>query len=144
MLGHNEHNIVDDMTMDEQADILLIEDSPSQALRAKLVLQRAGYTVQIAIDGGVGWYQVHVVAPRLILLDVDLPIFDGFQLLARLKRDPTTAHIPVVMLTHREHIDHVERAIALGASDYLFKDDAEYQLTTVVAQLIPPSLSHQP
>ena len=74
--------------------------------------------------------------PRLILLDVDLPTLDGFQVLARLKRDPATANIPIVMLTHREHIDHVERAIALGASDYLFKDDGDRQLGALVAQLL--------
>jgi DNA-binding response OmpR family regulator len=127
---------MDEVLMDERPDILLIEDSPSQALRAQLVLQRAGYTVQIAPDGAAGWHQAHALAPRLILLDVDLPTFDGFQLLARLKRDRATANIPVVMLTHREHIDHVERAISLGADDYLFKDDGERQLCAVVAQLL--------
>lgn len=130
--------------MEERLDILLIEDSPSQALRIQLLLQRAGYTVQIAIDGAAGWRQVYAATPRLILLDVDLPTFDGFQLLAGLKRDPATAHIPVVMLTDRDHIGSVERAIALGANDYLFKDDAPYQLVSAVGQLVPLASPHDP
>jgi DNA-binding response OmpR family regulator len=130
------------MVVEERPDILLIEDSRSQALQVQLLLQRAGYTVQIAVDGAAGWRQAIAVTPRLILLDVDLPLFDGFQLLARLKRDPATAHIPVVMLTHREHIGSVERAIALGVDGYLFKDDAQRQLGAVVSQLVRPTARH--
>src|SRR5262245_13871301 len=132
------------VVMVARLDILLIEDSPSQALRVQLVLQRAGYTVQITPDGDTGWHQAYTVAPRLILLDVDLPILDGFQVLTRLKRDLATANIPVVMLTHREHIGDVERAIALGADGYLFKDDGDRQLAAVVAQLLRSTAPHDP
>jgi CheY-like chemotaxis protein len=133
-----------EVTMHAGPDILLIEDSASQALQLQLILQRAGYRVTLANDGLVGWRAACAQPPRLILLDVDLPALDGFQVLARLKRDPATANIPVVMLTHREHIDHVERAIALGASDYLFKDDGDRLLGAVVAQLLPATEPQDP
>jgi CheY-like chemotaxis protein len=136
--------MVPEVTMHAGPDILLIEDSVSQALQLQLLLQRAGYRVTLASDGLVGWRTACAQLPRLILLDVDLPGLDGFQVLARLKRDPATANIPVVMLTHREHIDHVERAIALGASDYLFKDDGDRHLGAVVAQLLPATESQDP
>jgi CheY-like chemotaxis protein len=51
-------------------------------------------------------------APRLILLDVELSTLDDFEVLSRLKRGRATAAIPVIMLTSRDHISHVERAIA--------------------------------
>jgi len=126
-----------EIAMTECIDILLIEDSPSQARYFQLLLARAGYHVQIAVDGTTGWRHAHTCSPRLILLDVDLPIIDGFTLLSRFKHDPATTDIPVVMLTQREHISHVQRAIDLGASDYVFKDDASHQLCSVVQQLLP-------
>jgi DNA-binding response OmpR family regulator len=119
-------------------DILLIEDSPSQALQFRLVLQRAGYRVRVVADGAEGWRAACADQPRLILLDIDLPTLDGFQILRRLKRDRATLAIPILMLTNREHISNVERAIALGADDYLFKDDAVSQLVLSVPQLLNP------
>jgi DNA-binding response OmpR family regulator len=119
----------------EQLDILIIEDSPSQALQFQLMLQRCGYATQIAADGAAGWREACTRRPRLILLDIDLPTMDGFQVLMRLKRGRDTAAIPVIMLTHREHVSHVTRALELGADDYLFKDDAATQLCEAVRQL---------
>lgn len=124
----------------DRIDILLIEDSLSQARYFQLLLARAGYVVQIAADGLTGWQQAHTCSPRLIVLDVELPIYDGFVLLSRFKRDPVTTDIPVVMLTHREHISQVQWAIDLGASD---KDDASRQLCSVIQQLLPPRVSAQ-
>jgi len=114
--------------------ILLLEDSPSQALRLRLILCRAGYWVEIARDGAEGWRQACETSPQLILLDVDLPPLSGFQVLSRLKRGRTTAGIPVVMLTDREHIGDVELAFRRGADDYLPKRDAILQLCSVIEQ----------
>lgn len=124
-------------------DILLIEDSTTQALRFQLMLERAGYSVAVVADGIAGWRAVCAAAPRLVLLDIDLPSLDGFQVLARLKRDQRTAGIPVVMLTHRDTAGNVQRALELGADDYLYKDDVDAELCAVVAQTIgtPPARS---
>jgi len=121
---------------DMQPDILLIEDSPSQALRFRLMLQRAGYRVDVAADGADGWRQACAHPPRLILLDIDLPTLNGFQVLSRLKRGRLTSNIPVIMLTHRAHVSSVLQAIEMGATDYLFKDDAPYSLCAAVDQLL--------
>ncbi len=115
-------------------DILLIEDSPSQALQFQLMLEQAGYRVEVAVTGIEGWRAASVLKPRMILLDIDLPGLDGFQVLSRLKRDRATKGIPVVMLTHRDQINSVQRALELGADDYLYKDDAVGELLPVVAQ----------
>lgn len=109
--------------MKQAIDVLLIEDSPSQALRFQLVLQRAGYNVKTVADGDEGWQQAYTDLPKLILLDINLPTLDGFQVLARLKWGRTTACIPVIMLTRCDYLNTVERALDLGADDYLFKDD---------------------
>jgi DNA-binding response OmpR family regulator len=125
-------------------DILLIEDSPTQALQLRLLLEQAGYHVAVVADGAVGWRMACDRSPKLILLDVELPTLNGFQILQRLKRSRATATIPVVMLTNSEHISQVERALDLGADDYLFKDDAVCQLGAVVAQLLHPTAPHEP
>lgn len=117
-------------------DILLVEDSASQALRFRLLLERAGYSVRIATNGADGWRLACSHGPRLILLDVDLPALNGFQVLGRLKRGRATAAIPVVMLTNREHVSNVELALELGADDYLPKEDAAVQLCAVVQQML--------
>lgn len=119
-------------------DILLIEDSQSQAVRFQLMLERAGYAVQVIADGADGWRQAGELHPRLVLLDIDLPSLDGYQVLSRLKRDRRTCDIPVVMLTHRDNVVSVQRALDLGADDYLFKDDAPYELCATVAQALNP------
>jgi DNA-binding response OmpR family regulator len=117
-------------------DILLIEDSPSQALQLQLILQSAGYRVVVVGDGAAGWQAACDQQPRLILLDVELPSLDGFQVLSRLKRGRATAAIPVIMLTNRDHISSVERAIELGVDDYLPKQDMQQQLCAVVRQFL--------
>jgi DNA-binding response OmpR family regulator len=117
-------------------DILLIEDSTTQALGFQLLLERQGYSVIVVADGAAGWRAACAAPPRLVLLDIDLPSLDGFQVLSRLKRDRRTASIPVIMLTHRDNVNSVERAISLGADDYLFKDDVPYELCAIVEQAI--------
>src|SRR5262245_27688200 len=126
----------DEECMTEGPDILLIEDSPAQALQLQLILQRAGYRVLIIADGAEGWRAACDQLPRLILLDVELPTLDGFQVLARLKRGRTTSDIPVIMLTSADHVSSVERAIELGVDDYLPKQDTPYQLCAIVKQFL--------
>jgi CheY-like chemotaxis protein len=78
-------------------------------------------------------------------LDVNLPTLDGFQVLTRLKRDRTTAHIPVIILSTSNHVSDVERAIALGTDDYWVKGDllteknAAHLFCETIEQLIIPA-----
>jgi CheY-like chemotaxis protein len=116
--------------------IMLIEDSPSQALQLRLLLQQfSSYEVRVVSDGVEGWRQACAEHPLLILLDINLPSLDGFQILSRLKRNRNTANIPVIMLTTSDSVSDVERAISLGASDYLFKDDCLFKSKEAKEQL---------
>lgn len=130
--------------MNQKIEILLVEDSETQALQFQLLLRRAGYHVNVVHDGIEGWTSACDRSPGLILLDIDLPGMNGFQVLSRLKRGRSTSTIPVLMLTNRDHVSDVERAITLGADDYLFKDDCltSHQsaelLCSAVRQLIAP------
>jgi DNA-binding response OmpR family regulator len=122
--------------MHTRVDILLIEDSPSQALHIQLLLQRAGYTVLIVHSGVLGYRQACIVSPRLILLDINLPKINGFQVLRSLKQQQATRTIPVVMLTDRDRLSDVEQAFALGADGYLSKQEAADQLCATISQFM--------
>jgi DNA-binding response OmpR family regulator len=109
--------------------ILLVEDSRSQALRIQLELVRYGLTVDIATTGTTGFDAARQQLPDAIILDVDLPELDGFSLCRKLKADPDTAHIPIVMLTRRDEANDTLAGLQVGAEDYIPKDAfAEHNL----------------
>lgn len=132
--------------MNKQATILLIEDSPSQARFVQLLLENAGYAVRIASDGAEGWCRACCSHPDLILLDINLPTIDGFELLYLIKRCYMTASIPVVMLTSVGAVSDVEHAFALGADGYLCKEDYfctqrdAHRIVDTVNQLMPMTI----
>ena len=116
--------------------ILLVEDSRTQALRFQLELLRHGLTVEIASNGDRGMAAARGDQPAAIILDVDLPDTNGYTMCRALKQDPATAHIPVVMLTHRDAAQDALAGLQVGAEDYIPKDTfAEQNLVESLRQL---------
>jgi CheY-like chemotaxis protein len=79
--------------------ILLVEDSQTQAARARLVLENAGYRVTIATDGEAAWKRIGIDAFDIIVSDINMPVMDGYELCRRAKAHPTEGRIPFVLLT---------------------------------------------
>jgi CheY-like chemotaxis protein len=105
------------------ACILVVEDSQTQAAQLKMVLENAGdLTVEVANSGLDGLRLAQEVSPDLIVLDVNLPDMDGFQVCRRLKRDPATTDIPVIMLTEKSSANATASGLQAGADDYIPKD----------------------
>jgi len=102
--------------------ILLVEDSPTQAIEIAANLRRHGVEVVHAMDGVEALNMADQYNPVLIVLDVNLPRMDGFQVCRRLKRDPATQHIPVVMLTVADSSEATLQGLEAGADDYIPKD----------------------
>ena len=101
--------------------ILLIEDEPDIAEVLQYNLEKEGFQVEIARRGDAGLEVIRRDGPDLILLDLMLPGIDGLELTRLLKRDPETAHLPIVMLTARgEEVDRIV-GLELGADDYISK-----------------------
>jgi two-component system phosphate regulon response regulator PhoB len=101
--------------------ILLIEDEPDIAEVLQYNLEKEGYHVDVARRGDTGLEVVRKDNPDLILLDLMLPGIDGLEITRLLKRDPATAHLPIVMLTARgEEMDRIV-GLELGADDYISK-----------------------
>ena len=102
-------------------NILIIEDD--KFLRELIIqkLIKEGYDTAEAIDGEEGIKKVKTVKPDLVLLDLILPGIDGFEVLTRMKKDPSLVQIPVIILSNLGQKDDVERGLKLGAVDYLIK-----------------------
>jgi|SRR5512145_2724658 DNA-binding response OmpR family regulator len=102
--------------------VLIVEDSKTQAEQLAAQLAEHGLEVVVAGDGPEGLRAVDQYCPNLIVLDINLPTMDGFQICRRLKRDPNTANIPVIMLTSRENFESMMEGLETGADDYIPKD----------------------
>ncbi len=113
--------------------ILFIEDESALQKTFGDVLKQEGYQMFSALDGEVGLRLVKTEKPDLILLDLILPKINGFEVLEKLKEDQGTKDIPVIVLTHLEEMEDVQKAIELGAKDYLVK--ANYSLKEVVEKI---------
>lgn len=98
-------------------------------------LETAGYWVIATRDGERALEAARQSLPAVIVLDVNMPKMDGFEVLNRL-REMDTAHIPVLMLTGRQAVADVQKAVALGARDYLTKPVDQFQLLSRVARLV--------
>lgn len=98
--------------------ILLVEDNEMNRDMLSRRLQRKGYEVVLAFDGhsGVEMGQTHV--PNLILMDMSLPVLDGWEATRRLKADTRTQHIPVIALTAHAMSGDREKALEAGCDDY--------------------------
>ena len=114
---------------------VIVEDSPTQARQIKANLERFNVESIIAPDGPDGLRAVDEHQPDLVVLDVNLPTMDGFQVCRRLKRDPATANIPVIMLTMEDNSEATLEGLEAGADDYIPKDmfAAENLLSTLEA-----------
>jgi len=101
--------------------VLIVEDEPD--IRALVVhhLKREGYQVSAAASGEEALRQVQAAQPDLVLLDLMMPAMDGLEVCRRLRQDPATASLPIVMLTAKG--DEVDRVLGLeiGADDYIVK-----------------------
>ena len=111
--------------------ILVVHDDTSMLGLLKLHLEKAGYQVLLAQDGVAGRQLASSAAPNLILVDVDMPYWNGYGLFQRLKADPGTRHIPVVFLTADRQVE--DGAPQLGAEACLKKPLKVDRLLEVVA-----------
>jgi len=113
--------------------IVFIEDEPSLQKILGEALSKEGYKVTQALDGEAGFNAVKTQRPDLVLLDLILPKMDGFEVLKKIKANPEIKEIPVVVLTNLEGVEDVDKALELGATTYLVKEN--YSLEEVVGKI---------
>jgi CheY-like chemotaxis protein len=100
------------------ARILLVEDNDMNRDMLSRRLQRKGHEVLLAADGMQAILMAESQAPDLILLDMSLPVIDGWEAARRLKASPTTARVPIVALTAHAMAGDREKALAAGTDDF--------------------------
>ena len=126
--------------------ILLVEDNEMNRDMLSRRLMRKGYEVVLAVDGESGVAMAKSDAPHLILMDMSLPVLDGWEAARRLKADPITQPIPVIALTAHAMSGDREKAIEAGCDDYDTKPiEMERLLGKITALLeknsVPQNLS---
>lgn len=98
--------------------ILLVEDNEMNRDMLSRRLERKGYHVVIAQDGKQGYLLAHSEAPDLILMDLSLPVMDGWEATRLLKAEAATRHIPIIVLTAHVLISDREKAQEAGCDDF--------------------------
>jgi len=101
--------------------ILIAEDSATQAARARLILEEAGYVVTVARDGQEAWERLNAEPYDLILSDINMPRMNGYDLCRRTKAESRFKAIPFVLLTAREELAALIRGFEAGADDFITK-----------------------
>jgi two-component system cell cycle response regulator DivK len=122
------------------AKILIIEDNLANMKLAVMLLQNVGHVVVCAVDAESGLTLARSELPALILMDVQLPGMDGLTATALLKRDPTTAAIPVIALTAMAMQSDREKSELAGCDAYIAKPLRYQELYAAINKLLPAEL----
>lgn len=112
--------------------IVLAEDDHQIASLVKFKLEKDGYTVHLGENGRVALDLINKTVPDMVILDVMMPVMDGFDVLRTLKSSDDTSSIPVIMLTAREMEEDVLKGFDLGAVDYMTKPFSPSELSARV------------
>ncbi len=122
--------------------VLLIEDNEANRHLATFLLEKLGCEVRHAVDGTQGLALAESTAPTLIVLDIQMPEMDGYEVAARLRAQPATTKIPVLVVTSYAQSGDRQRAMDLRVADYLEKpfepDDFINRVTRLLPVKLPP------
>ena len=119
------------------AKLLITEDDPLMSRMYQKIFTFEGYEVVMAADGQEGLDKAREVNPTMILLDVMMPKLNGLQVLEKLKADPATRSIPVVMLTNLAGQQDAENALSKGAIKYIVKSEYDpKQVADMVKEIL--------
>ncbi len=122
--------------MDEPKTILVADDSPTIVEIMRFMLNNMGYQVEVATDGIEAIDRTYAVRPDLILLDIEMPKMNGYQVCRLIKADRATSHIPVLILTSRDLASDRFWGLATGADEYVVKDLEDESLFDHIERLL--------
>ncbi|HSR66071.1 MAG TPA: response regulator [Xanthomonadaceae bacterium] len=114
------------------ARILIVDDSPSQLMGIRRIVEKLGHEALTAEDGAAGVEAAKREIPDLILMDVVMPNLNGFQATRSITREPTTRHIPVILVTTKDQDTDRVWGMRQGARAYLTKPFSESELAEII------------
>ena len=118
------------------ARILIVDDSPSQLMGIRRIVEKLGHDALTAEDGAAGVEAAKREIPDLILMDVVMPNLNGFQATRSITRDATTKHIPVILVTTKDQDTDRVWGMRQGAKAYITKPFSESELSELIAQYL--------
>ena len=122
--------------------VMVVDDSLTVRRVTQRLLSREGYQVVLAKDGVDALQQLQAITPDVMLVDIEMPRMDGFDLTRNVRGDERTRHIPIVMITSRTAEKHRNYAMELGVNEYLGKPFQEDDLLKAIAGFIQGKAAH--
>jgi len=116
--------------------VALVDDEPNILLSLEFLIKRAGYDVQTATDGDAGLELIESWQPDLLLLDVNMPKRDGFEVCQTLRGNPDFENLKIIMLTAKGREVEREKGLAIGADDYVTKPFSTQEIIDKVKALL--------
>ena len=116
--------------------VLVAEDEPNIVISLEFLLSGAGHEVTIARNGSEALDLAERLRPDLVVLDVMLPVVDGFEVCRRIRDNPATRDARVLMLTARGRQSEIDKGMAAGANAYMTKPFATRELLEIIAGLL--------
>ena len=129
------------------ARILIVDDSPSQLMGIRRIVEKLGHEALTAEDGAAGVEAAKRELPDLILMDVVMPNLNGFQATRSITREPSTKHIPIVLVTTKDQDTDRVWGMRQGAKAYITKPFSESELADMIQQMLggdAPSAATEP
>jgi len=131
-----DRNLVAKSVKKEQIQVMVVDDSVTVREVTSRLLRRAGFDVLSALEGECALKKMQEKKPDIVLLDIEMPNMDGFEVLKTMKASVELQTIPVIMITSRSGEKHRLRSMQLGASDYLTKPFREEKLIQLIRNLV--------
>jgi two-component system alkaline phosphatase synthesis response regulator PhoP len=116
--------------------VLIVDDEPNIVQALEFLLQRSGMEVRVARDGGEALRMIEAEKPDLVLLDVMLPVVNGYDICTRVRERESLRHVKIVMLSAKGYDAEVSKGMALGADLYITKPFSTRELVAKVEQLL--------
>ncbi|RUL73945.1 Hpt domain-containing protein [Dyella choica] len=116
--------------------VMVVDDSITMRKVTGRVLERHEYEVETAKDGLDALEKLHERVPSLMLLDIEMPRMDGYELATQMKADPRLRHVPIIMITSRTGEKHRQRAFDIGVERYLGKPYQEAELLAQISEVL--------
>ncbi|HLE70465.1 MAG TPA: response regulator, partial [Vicinamibacteria bacterium] len=124
--------------------VLMVDDELDNRVMMRYFLESWGYEVELAANGEEALQRVAAKRPSLVLLDLEMPVMDGFEACHRLKENPKTEHIPVIMFTGLESTSDKVKGIRRGADDYVVKTVDPEEIQARIEMILRRTRRYEP
>ena len=116
--------------------ILVVDDEPTIVRLMEFILARQGHEMIVAVNGEEALQKIKVHQPDLVLLDIMMPRIDGYEVAQKLRADPQTAALPIIMLSAKAQDEDIRRGVEVGVDEYVTKPFTPDYLVQVVSKYL--------